>query len=178
MSAFLRLQGLLELCQQPAVLCCTDLLHKKKNWLSWCCLGSRTPCAASTARPPGQLRIGLQLLTRWLSTGGCCGRVLCVVTDVTISYKMCKSTHLTQSILACGHPLPELLTRDRLPEAAMEHAMRAVATDCQVKRWKPHPCSKWELLYSYAQRQIDCNSLEGKARQPSSPPNLLGPCIR
>ncbi len=98
-----------------------------------------------------------------------------------------RCNHLIQNVqvhasdtkhIGCDHPLPELLTRDRLPEAAMEHAMRAVATDCQVKRWKPHPCSKWELLYSYAQRQIDCNSLEGKARQPSSPPNLLGPCIR
>ena len=82
-----------------SLLCCMDFLHKKHCWLSWRCFGSRTPCAARAARPLGQLRIGLQPLTSWLSTGGYCGRVLCVVTDVTISYNVCKSTHLTQSIL-------------------------------------------------------------------------------
>ena len=86
---------------------------------------------------------------------------------------MCKSIHLTQSVLEVTTHCPKLLTRALLLEAATEHAMRVVEADSQVRRWKPHPCSKWKLLYDCAEGQVGWNSLEGKARQPPSPPISL-----
>lgn len=58
---------------------------------------------------------------------------------------------------------PKLLTRALLPEAAMEHALRAVQTDNRVRRWKPHPDSQWELLYRCSQGQVDWHSPDGKS---------------
>ena len=57
---------------------------------------------------------------------------------------------------------PKLLTRALLPEAAMEHALRAVQTENRVRRWKLNPDSEWELLYSCARGQVDWNSPDGK----------------
>ncbi|KAL3143120.1 PSII 6.1 kDa protein [Trebouxia sp. C0009 RCD-2024] len=53
---------------------------------------------------------------------------------------------------------PKLLTRPLLPEAATEHALRAVPNDSRARRWKPHPESQWELLYSCSRGQIDWSS--------------------
>ena len=69
-----------------------------------------------------------------------------------------------QDLVEClevSNHCPKLLTRALLPEAAMEHAMRAVHTDNKVRRWKPHPESEWELLYSCARGQVDWNSPDG-----------------
>lgn len=62
---------------------------------------------------------------------------------------------------------PKLLTRALLPEAATGHAMRAVSTDNRGRRWKPHPESDWELLYSCSQGHIDWSSPDGVALPPS-----------
>ena len=56
---------------------------------------------------------------------------------------------------------PKLLTRPLLPEAATEHALRAVPDDNRARRWRPHPESEWELLYSCRRGQIDWSSPEG-----------------
>lgn len=58
---------------------------------------------------------------------------------------------------------PKLLTRPLLPEAATEHALRAVPNDSRARRWKPHPESQWELLYSCSRGQIDWSSPAGVA---------------
>lgn len=45
--------------------------------------------------------------------------------------------------------------------------MRAVPTDNRARRWKPHPESQWELVYSCARGQVDWHSPDGKPRNAS-----------
>lgn len=78
---------------------------------------------------------------------------------------------LVECLEVSNHCL-KLLTRALLPEAAMEHALRAVNTDDLVRRWKPHPNSEWELLYGCARGQVDWNSPDGE-----NSITLLLPCM-
>lgn len=67
--------------------------------------------------------------------------------------------------LEVNNHCPKTLGRALLPEAAVEHAVRAVPNDNRGRRWKPQPESQWELVYSCARGQVDWNSPDGRARQ-------------
>ncbi|KAL0030750.1 hypothetical protein WJX77_004631 [Trebouxia sp. C0004] len=62
--------------------------------------------------------------------------------------------------LAVNNHCPKLLTRALLPEAAMEHALKAVLTDNRVRRWKSDADPQWELLYKCSKGQVAWNSPE------------------
>ncbi|KAL0038727.1 hypothetical protein WJX79_005034 [Trebouxia sp. C0005] len=66
-----------------------------------------------------------------------------------------------QELVEClevNNHCPKSLSRALLPEAAMEHALKAVQTDNRVRRWKADADSQWELLYKCSKSQIDWNS--------------------
>lgn len=80
----------------------------------------------------------------------------------------CYSVREFQELAEClevNNHCPKTLARALLPEAAVEHAVRAVPSDQRGRRWKPHPQSQWELVYSCAQGQMNWNSPDGRARQ-------------
>ena len=68
------------------------------------------------------------------------------------------AVRLFQELVEClevNNHCPKLLTRALLPEAAMEHALRAVQADDRVRRWKPDAGSLYELQYICARGQVD-----------------------
>ena len=74
-----------------------------------------------------------------------------------------------QELLEClevNNHCPKLLTRAFLPEAAMEHALKAVQTDNRVRRWKADEDPQWELLYKCSKGQVDWNSPDGELLPP------------
>ncbi len=74
-----------------------------------------------------------------------------------------------QELMEClevNNHCPKLLSRALLPEAAMEHALKAVQTDNRVRRWKSEAEPQWELLYKCSKGQVDWNSPDGKFLPP------------
>ncbi len=68
--------------------------------------------------------------------------------------------------LEVNNHCPKLLSRALLPEAAMEHALKAVQTDNRVRRWKGDADPQWELLYKCSKGQVDWNIPDGKLLPP------------
>ena len=74
-----------------------------------------------------------------------------------------------QELMEClevNNHCPKLLSKALLPEAAMEHALKAVQTDNRVRRWKGDADPQWELLYKCSKGQVDWNSPDGKLLAP------------
>ncbi len=70
-----------------------------------------------------------------------------------------------QELVEClevNNHCPKLLSRALLPEAAMEHALKAVQIDNRVRRWKGDADPQWELLYQCSKGQVDWDSPDGK----------------
>ena len=74
--------------------------------------------------------------------------------------------------LVVNNHCPKLLTRALVPDAALEHAHKAVQTDNKVRRWRPAPDSQWELLYKCSKGQVEWNSPDGEAAFALLPPAL------
>ena len=88
----------------------------------------------------------------------------------------CCAVRQFQELVEClevNNHCPKLLTRALLPEAAMEHALKAVQTDNRVRRWRAEPGSQWELLYRCSRGQVDWDKPDGKPPPYPPPP---APC--
>ena len=64
--------------------------------------------------------------------------------------------------LVVNNHCPKLLTRALVPDAALEHAHRAVQTDNRVRRWKLPGSCDYELLYKCFRGQVEWASPDGK----------------
>lgn len=92
----------------------------------------------------------------------------------------CAVRHFRELVkcLVVNNHCPKLLTRALVPDAALEHAQKAVERDDRVRRWRPGPESQWELLYKCSRGHVDFSSPDGEGLLPYCAFPSLQPCMK